>query len=133
VIEPDGCKRLIETFTQVLESPEHGEDGWSEWMEQQIRDSLSAKMREYKSTASQVKCSDEGCVFVVYSQSRAEMFDTAWQPWTEFEQWLRKQTWNEWLDVKAASNGDKSTVAWRVVGFLDERPFITWYIVTRRQ
>jgi hypothetical protein len=128
-----GCRKLINTFTKVLEAPDNADDGWSEWMEEQIRASLSAKASEYKFTRTDVKCASEGCVFILYSETSGKMFDTGYRYSNDFDKWLREQPWNEWLEVHEKQNGNRSTLAWRVVGFLKTQPFINWYIVTPRQ
>lgn len=133
VISREGCAKLIETFTRVLEAPDGLDDGWSAWMEDQIQGSLSAKMHEYKATFADVKCASEGCVLIVYANSAKDMFDNGWQSANEFDNWLRTQSWNDWLEPNSKLNGNKSTVEWRVVGMLNAKPFINWYVVTRRQ
>jgi hypothetical protein len=127
------CRRLIDTFTRVLEAPDFVDDGWSDWMEGQIRESLSTKAREYKSTRTDVKCAPEGCVFIFYSDTAKKMFHHGWRHANDFDRWLRKQPWNEWLEVHSKQNDNKSTLSWRVVGSLSASPFINWYIVTRQR
>ena len=127
------CERLINIFARVLQAPEYVDDGWSDWMETQIRDSLSAKASEYKATRVNVKCAAEGCVFVLYANSAKEIFDHGWRHANDFDRWLRHEPWNQWLEVHSRQSSKQSTLAWRVVGFLNARPFISWYVVTRRQ
>jgi hypothetical protein len=127
------CERLINTFTRVLQAPEYVDDGWSDWMETQIRDSLSAKASESQATRVNVKCTAEGCVFVLYANSAKEMFDRGWRHANDFDRWLRQAPWNQWLEVHSRQSSKQSTLAWRVVGSPSAKPFINWYVVTRRQ
>jgi hypothetical protein len=126
------CKDLIDTFRTVLKAPENTDDGWSEWMEGQIRASLSEKARDYESTKVDVKCAANSCVFILYANSAAEIFGNGWQYINDFDLWLREQHWNDWLEVHANQRGQRSTLQWRVVGSLSAKPFINWYVVTRK-
>ena len=127
------CRKLIDTFSRVLNAPGRVDDGWSEWMEEQLRDSLNAKAGDYQSTKTNAKCISDACVFVLYADSAGVIFDSGYQHSNDFHRWLREQPWNEWLEVHERNNGNRSTLEWRVVGSLGAKPFINWYIVTRKE
>lgn len=127
------CRRLIETFTRVMRAPEFVDDGWSDWMEGEIRASLAAQASKYKSTGTTAKCDADGCVFALYADTAQSIFDNGWRNSNDFDKWLRKQSWNEWLEVHSLKNGNRSTLEWRLSGSLSVSPFINWYIVTRKQ
>jgi hypothetical protein len=101
-------------------------------MEAEIADSLKERARELRLTQTGVKCSSEGCVFFIAAKSAGEMFETGWQYHNEFDKWLRARHWNEWLEIHSRKNGDRSSLAWRVVG-LRTKPFVNWYVVTKKQ
>jgi hypothetical protein len=124
------CKSLMKIFTRTLQEAEEVEDGWSDWMEDQILDSLHERARVNRFRQIGAKCDSGGCVFFIGSKSAAEMFGGP-RNHDDFTKWLGTKPWNEELQHNTKLNGDSSTLAWEVYGLATE-PFFVWYIVTKK-
>lgn len=125
------CKSLMQTFSRTLQADEDIEDGWSEWMETQIINSLREQASANQFTQIGAKCDAAGCVFFVASRSAAEMFGGP-KHHDDFNRWLGAQPWNGELEVNTKLNGDNSTLAWEVYG-LSTQPYHVWYVVTKKE
>lgn len=129
--EIKNCKRLISEFSRILNVRKPLDDGWSDWMEGQILQSLMSRWRENGITRVGAKCDESGCVFVVAGKSVAELFGGPAEH-LGFTQWLAEQPWNDELEKHSKLNGDDSTLAWELYGLRTE-PYYVWYVVTRRE
>jgi hypothetical protein len=127
---PD-CDELRKQVERIGQAPDKYDDGWSEWMEEQIRGSLESVADQNHFSGLDVKCDTGGCVFFVAACTSAEMFGTGFQYHNSFDRWLRTRPWIDELQPNLKTNGDRSALAWKIVG-TDSSPFVNWYVVKRR-
>jgi hypothetical protein len=124
------CESLANEFSRILQAQETLDDGWSDWMESQILQSLIDRRQENGLDKTGVKCDARGCVFFVAAKSVADLFGGP-SNHDDFNRWLRSRAWNDELQSHNKLNGESSTLAWEVFGLRTE-PVYIWYVVTRR-
>ena len=126
------CPEVARLAEKIIGSPDFGQDGWSEWMEREILASLLATAEENRLTHVGVKCSLDGCVFKIEAKNGVEVFEHGFDSHDIYDRWLRNRPWVEELASNKTTGGSGSVFAWQIVG-RDVSPFVTWYIVRRRQ
>jgi hypothetical protein len=125
------CSALTYLAKRIAQSPGDVEDGWSDWMEGEIKRTLSSVALANHFSEATAKCNAEGCILLIASRNSTEMFERGFEVNNEFDRWLRRQPWNDELAEVRRASGRPSTLAWRIIG-TDSQPFVTWYVVRRK-
>jgi len=126
---PD-CAAVSALARRIASSGGEADDGWPEWMENEIEASLTSVAQENRFIEHKAKCNVEGCVFYFAGKTSREIFQTGFTQWDEFQDWLTKQPWTDQLAENRTTGGSLSVFAWRVFG-TGYSPFVIWYVVRR--